>query len=239
MVGDRRVEIDARLLGELDPELVAQNAGAHFGDLAFPQIAELERTERHADQAVHGQPEMLEHPLDLAVLALAQTHGDPGVGALLAVESRLDPRVVDPVDRDPVAQGVELGLPDGPMGAHAVAAQPAGRGQLQHPREPAVVGEEQQALGVDVEPSDSDDPRQIRRQGVENRRPPLGIASGGDEAADLMEQEQAGALGRGEPLAVDPHVVFVGHIVGGALERLAVDRDAPLGDPGLGLAAGA
>ena len=126
---------------------------------------------------------------------------------------------------------------DGPMRAHPVAAQPTGRRQFEHPREAAVVGEEQQALGVDVEPADRDDARQVRRQGVENGRPPLGIAGGGDEAAGLVEQEEPGALGRGEPLAVDPDVVLVGHVVGGALEHLAVDGDAALGDPGLRLAA--
>ncbi len=48
-----------------------------------------------------------------------------------------------------------------------------------------------------------------------------------------MEQEQPRALGRREPLAVDPNVVLLGHVVGGPLENLAVDRDASLGDPGL------
>ena len=95
-------------LASLVAELIAQHAGAHLGDLAFRQIAEFERPERHADQPVHRQPEMLEHPLDLAVLAFAQAHGDPGVGALLAVELRLDAGVVDPVDRDALAQGARV-----------------------------------------------------------------------------------------------------------------------------------
>ncbi len=77
-----------------------------------------------------------------------------------------------------------------------------------------------------------DEARQVRRQGVEDRRPPFGIARGGDEAARLVEQEQARALGRAEPLAVDPHVVGVAHVVGGAFEHLAVDADAAGGDPG-------
>ena len=137
----------------------------------------------------------------------------------------------------PSLKRVEAGLIDGPVGAHPVAAQPTGRGEFDHPRKPAVVGEQHQALGIDVEPPDGDEARQVRRQGVEDRRPPLGIAGGGDEAAGLVEQEKASALGRAEPHAVDPHVVGVGHVVGGTFERLAVHRHAASGDPGLRLAA--
>ena len=52
-----------------------------------------------------------------------------------------------------------------------------------------------------------------------------------------MEQEKPRALGRAEPLAVDPHVVGVADVEGGALEHLAVDGDAARGDPGFGVAA--
>ena len=38
------------------------------------EVAELERAEGHADQAVHLKAQMLEDALDLAVLALAQAH---------------------------------------------------------------------------------------------------------------------------------------------------------------------
>ena len=53
-----------------------------------------------------GSPkaEVLEHALDLPVLALAQAHGDPGVRALLAVELRLDARRSRSRRGDPVAQ---------------------------------------------------------------------------------------------------------------------------------------
>ena len=123
------------------------------------------------------------------------------------------------------------------MGADAIAAEPPRRRQLEDPREAAVVGQEQQALGVDVEPADRHDPRQVGRQGVENRRPPLGIARGGDEPAGLVEEKEPRALGRAEPLAVDPDVVGVADVIGGALEHLAVDADAAGGDPGFGVAA--
>ena len=123
------------------------------------------------------------------------------------------------------------------MRAHAIAAQPAGRRQFQHARKPAVVGEQQEPFGVDVEPADRDDARQVGRQRREHRRSPLRIARGGDEPPGLVEQKEPRALGRGERLAVDAHVVGFAHIEGWAAEHLAVDGDAALGDPGLGVAA--
>ena len=180
---------------------------------------------------------MFEHLLDLAVLALAQPHRDPGVGALLAIELGFDRRVVDAVEADPAAQAVEHRLVDRSVRAHAISAQPPGRRQFEHPREAAVIGQKQEALGVDVEPADSDDPGQVRRQGVENRRPPLRIARRGDEAAGFMEQKKPRALGRGEPLAVDPDVVDVADVESRALQNLAVDAHSARGDPRFGVAA--
>ena len=112
---------------------------------------------------------MFEHALDLAVLALPEAQREPDIRALLAVEFGLDAEIIDAVDGDAVAQGVERRLRHVAMRAHAIAAQPTGRGQLQHPREAAVVGEQQQPFGVDVEPADCDHARQVRRQRGENR----------------------------------------------------------------------
>ena len=64
--------------------------------------------------------------------------------------------VADAVDRDAVAQRVELRLRDLAVRAHAIAPQPAGRRQFQRAREPAVVGQQQQAFGVEIEPADAD-----------------------------------------------------------------------------------
>ena len=142
--------------GDALAELLAQRARLDLLDRAFRQVAELERPERHADQPVHRQPEMAQHVAHLAVLALAHREREPDIGALLAVERRLDRAVADAVDRDAVAQRVELRLRDLAVRAHAIAPQPAGRRQFQHAREPAVIGQQQQALGVEVEPADAD-----------------------------------------------------------------------------------
>ncbi len=232
-----RVEIGVCLLGEFDPELVAQNAGVDLGDRALFEFAEFERAERDADEAVDRQPEMFEHALDLAVLALAQTHRQPDVGALLALEPSLDASVMHALDRQAFAQGVELRLRRLAVRAHAVAAQPSRRRQFEHARESAVVGQQQQALGVDVEPADRDDAWQIGRQRVEYGRATFGVARGRHQPARLMEQEQARAFGLAQALAVDAHVVLVVDVISRARQHDAVDADAPRRDPGFGVAA--
>src|ERR1700722_14064442 len=159
--GLRRVEIDVRLLGEFHAQLVAQHPRAHFHDLALREVAEFERAERDADQAVDRKAQVLEDLLDLAVLAFPEAQGEPGVCALLAVELGLDSEIVHTVDRDSAGELVERRLIDVPVRAHAIATQPARRWQLQYARKAAVVGEQQKPFGIDVEPPDGDHARQV------------------------------------------------------------------------------
>ena len=70
-VAARRLEIGAGPGRQLGAELVLQHARADFLDLAFLDLAQLERAEGDADQPVDREPEMLEHGLDFAILALA------------------------------------------------------------------------------------------------------------------------------------------------------------------------
>ena len=100
------------------------------------------------------------------------------------------------------------------MGADAIAPQPAGVGQFQRAREPAVIGQQQQPLGVEVEPADRDQPRQSFRQIVEYGRPALGVGMRGHQPARLVIHEQPRALARRQWLAVDGN-----DIVGGDVER--------------------
>jgi hypothetical protein len=234
----RRVEIDVGRLGEFCAQLVAQHAGAHLDDLAFRQVAEFERTEGHADQPVDCEAQVLEDFLDLAVFSFPEAQGEPSVRALHAVELGLDPHIVDAIDGDAFGELVERRLVDRPMRAHPIASQPASRRQLQHARQPAVVGEQQEPFGVDVEPADCDHARQVGRQHSKNRVSPLWIARGGDETPRLVEQKEAGALRRAKRGAVDAHVVRFADVEGWAREDLAIDADTPLGDPRLGFPAG-
>src|ERR1044072_3921601 len=96
---DRRREIRGRRLPRPLAELVAQHPGRYFGDRAFLKLAQLEGTERHANEPPDLQPEMAQHVAPLAVLAFADRKRDPHVGGLLTVEHRVDRSVIDAVHR--------------------------------------------------------------------------------------------------------------------------------------------
>ena len=92
---DRRIEISAGFFQESFAELVAQHAACGLLRASpSAELAELERPEGKPDQPIDGQAEMFEHALDLAILAFAQAHGQPDIGALHAIERRLDAGIV-------------------------------------------------------------------------------------------------------------------------------------------------
>ncbi len=88
---------------------------------------------------------MAEHVAHLAVLAFANSKSEPEIGALHALDRGFDGAVMDAGEGEPRAQLVELRLVHLAVGAHPVAAQPAGRRQFEHASERAVIGEEQTA----------------------------------------------------------------------------------------------
>jgi hypothetical protein len=140
-LGHVAFEVDAGFGGELFAQLVAQHARPYRFDSTDRQVAKLERPVADADQSVDRQPKRCQDVLDFAVLAFAQRHQEPDVRALLALERRLDRPILDAVDLNAVLELVELGLRDRAEGADTLAAEPAGRRQLQHALEAAVVGE--------------------------------------------------------------------------------------------------
>lgn len=101
----------------------------------------------------------------------------------------------------------------------------------------AVVGQEEQPLGVAVEAADRVDPLADIDQ--VHHRPPLAlVARGGDVAARLVEEEVAGSLGA-QQVAVDPDLGGAGIDLGPELgDDLAVDVDAARPDQFLRPAAG-
>src|SRR4051812_46290175 len=133
-------KVGAGRRGDLLAELLAQHAGLHLVDLAFLEFAQLERTVGDPDQPVHLEAEMRQHVAHLAVLALADRKHQPDIGALVALQRGVDRAVFDAVDLDALFELVELGLGHFAMGAHPVAPQPAGVGQFQRARQPAVIG---------------------------------------------------------------------------------------------------
>src|ERR1700722_12156046 len=98
------------------------------------------------------------------------------------------------VNVDAATQLIEFGLGDRAVRAHPITSQPSGRGQLQYPRQRAVVGQQQKPFGVEIEPADADEPRQFFRQPLEYRRPSPWVDARSQKAARLVVEEQPRAL---------------------------------------------
>src|SRR5258708_6323505 len=180
---------------------------------------------------------MRQHVADFAVLAFADRKHQPDIGALIAFQRRIDRTVFDAVDLDALLQFIELSLRHLAVGTDAIAPQPAGIWQFERACQPAVIGQQQQAFGVEVEPADADQSRQSLRQIVEHRRPPFGVGMGGHQSARLVKHEQPRALARRQGLAIDGDDIVGGDIERRRIDHAAVDRDAALHDPFLGVAA--
>ncbi len=180
---------------------------------------------------------MFEHAADLAILAFAEPHLDPAVAAGAPFQIGVDRPVADALDLDAVDQILELGLADRAEDAGAVAALDAGGGQFELALELAVGGEQEQPLGVQIEPADRHHARQALGQPVVDGGTALGIALGGEQASGLVIAEQAGWSRRLDRLAVDGDAVQRGEQGGRLLDRLAVDRDPPVLDHPLDFAA--
>ncbi len=138
MIDQRRVEIRAGLSDDLLAEFGAERLQLDLLNLALIEVAQLERPERHADEPVHLQVERLQNLAHLAVLAFADADGEPDIGALFAVERRLDRPVMHALDRDAAAQPVERGLHHAPQararGSVAASRSPAVRARAPAPR---------------------------------------------------------------------------------------------------------
>jgi hypothetical protein len=180
---------------------------------------------------------MAEHILDLAILALTDRKGEPDIAALHAIDAGFDRAIADAVDGDPLPQPLQLVRPHAAVGTHPIAPQPAGRRQLEHASEPTVIGEEQQPLGVEVEPSDTDQARQPLGQRAEDGRPAARIGMRRHQPARLVVEKEPRALTPRQRLAIDGDAIGGGDVARGRGDPLAVDRHAPGGDPGLGLPA--
>ena len=236
MIDQRRFKIGAGLGYDLLAEFGAQRLRLDLLNVALIEIAQLERPERHADEPVHLEVERLQDLAHLAVLAFADADGEPDIGALFTVERRFDRPIMHARDRDAGAQPVERRLHHAPQSAHAIAPQPAGRRQFEHARQTAVIGEQQQPFGVDVEPADADQPRQILGQRGEDGRASLRVGIRGHQAARLVIAEQPRALAGTQRLAVHRDAVGRRDVERGRGNHRPIDGHAPSGDPGLGLA---
>jgi len=135
------------------------------------------------------------------------------------------------LDRHAAPQALERALAGHAADARVVLALDL-VARVQQPRgELAVVGQQQQAFRVVVQPANRVDVLAHVRQEVEHGRPVLRVLPRGHVPAGLVEQDVAAARRRAHALAVDADVVAVG--VGPAAElgyRGAVHRHAAVED---------
>ncbi len=218
-------------------ELLAQHTLLDRLHRSRREVEQLEGPKRHADQPVHGQAQVLQDGAHLAILAFAQADEEPYVRALRLLQDSLDGAVADTGDLDAVLQLVERLLRDGAVRPHAVAPQPAGGGQFEMPGERAIVGEEEQPFGIEIEAADRDHPGRLGGQRVEHRGAPLRVVVGRHQALWLVIAPQPGGLGGGQRGTVDEDFVARGDVPSRGLQRLPVDGNPPLVDPALGLTA--
>src|SRR6516164_1921646 len=125
---------------------------------------------------------MAKHVLDLAVLPFPDREGEPHIGPLHAIHRRLDRAIAYTLDADASMQPIELLLGYAAMGAHAIAAQPTRRRQLEQAREASVIRQKQKPFGVEIEPPHADKPGQAFRQDIEDSRAAARIAVRGKNA---------------------------------------------------------
>src|SRR3546814_5362201 len=87
----------------------------------------------------------------------------------------------------------------------------------------AVVGQQQQAFRIDVEPADRLQAAQFGRQAIEYRGAAVGVARGGDLPAWLVVAEEARRGGGRQGFAIDFDARLGGDRGGGAGEPAAVE----------------
>ena len=185
---------------------------------------------------VTAKPEMRHHPPHLAVAPLAQAHGEPGILPLARVEPRLDRAIGDAVDGDALRQCGQPAVVRRAVHPHAVAPEPAGRGQLQPAGQRAVVGQQQQALAGEVKPADADHARQLGRQPLEHRGAALRVAMRGHQADRLVVAPKPRALRHRDHVPVHHHEVASSNEGGGMRDDLVVEPHLALGHQLLGIA---
>src|SRR3954447_417749 len=227
----RPVEISAGERCDFLAELVAQHAGLDLLDLAFGEFGQLERTVGHPDQPVHFETEVRQHVAHFTIFAFADRKYQPDVGALVSLQRRIDRAVFHAIDFDAPLQFVELRRRHLAMSAHTISPKPTRLRKFERASQAAIVGEQQQAFSVKIQPPDADQPRQSFRQVIEHRRPAFRVSMGGHQPTRLMVQEQPRALARRQRLAVDGDDVILGDVERGRIDKAAVDRDAALHDP--------
>ena len=109
-----------------------------------------------------------------------------------------------------------------------VAAAPAVGREFQRAGKPAVVGQQEQPFGIEVEPSDGDDARQAGRKVRKNGVAPFFVFVRGNEPGGFVIQPEAGFVLGFDFFAVEAYVFGTVDQKGRRGYGFAVDGNAPL-----------
>src|SRR4051812_2867068 len=195
----------------------AQLLAGEVTDLAHLQGAEPHRPDADPGQAPDRVPDVLHRTAHDVVATLVQrephqrlpTHRRDELDAARVHRPVVeDDAVLEPLERHGVDDALDLdevGLVDLEARVRQLVA------------EVAVVGEDDQALGVGVEPADVEEPfleQRLARPGLDDgvgeRPPALGVGQGRDDAAGLVQHDVAVPPGRRDARAVDADDVVLG-----------------------------
>ncbi len=126
----------------------------------------------------------------------------------------------------PSASAAKLAIGDDAVCTDAVDSRKTGIGQLQLTLQHRGIGEQEQAFGVDIEPTNGEQARGARPhvgQQVINRGPPLGITVGDQRAQRLVKAVQLNVRRRRQRPVVDRHPLPVVKIDGRVADNNAVN----------------
>lgn len=205
---------------------------SELAEFAGPEAAELQRTDGGSCEASHMVAELGKHAADLAIHALVEGEFEKGVGGAASE------------DADPAWGSSALGEMDaghellevfgrdaaGDVGLVSLGDAVAGMSELRG--EVAVVGQDEEALGVGIEASDGVDALVNAGEEVEDGEAAVGVGRGGEVAEGLIEKEVGDAFGL-DASAVDADVIASqGGLVADS-DDAAIDGDASLGNEAL------
>jgi len=179
----------------------------------------------------------LAHPPHLAVPPFPNRQTQRGV---VPVASGVDHRDVGgqrphAVEWDAVAQPPQRGLIGHAGDGRSIRAVDAVTRMGELRSQVAVVGQQQQALGVVVQPADRVDVFVHATQQIDHGPAPLRVGPRGHEAGGLVQQDVALDLGAAHAPAIHADVVLIAVGLGAEFANgRAVDRHATLGNQGLG-----
>ena len=161
------------------------------------QIAEPQGPDARPHQSLHLVADPIKHAADLAVNALAENHAHPDRRGR---KELLDARSLA-IEHDSAQEfGCERRVPRTVEG-DLVFFFDFVTWMREPLREIAVVGENEQAFGLRIQPSDIEQPREFWRQKIEDGVPRVRVGAGGNETDRFVQNDVKPPLGVDEFIA--------------------------------------